>query len=206
MKMQHKTGVGIMVIGGILMIASYTGGTIKVFEFIYDLIVNQWPQSQQIASIILDIFQWIADLGGIAIIIGAILILFGAMRIGKFVAWIGLAFGTFALIVWVVAWIVNLTGIITDPTIVTYLNQLYAQFNYGSSLSFIGVVIAIIGRIFVRRTKKEKPIAEEPIIEATYSEDEENIKTNLDTKFCPNCGTELPVYANFCNNCGETFN
>jgi ABC-type multidrug transport system fused ATPase/permease subunit len=206
MKMHHKTGVGIMVIGGILMIASYTGGTIKAFEFIYNLIVNQWPQSQQIASIILNIFQWIADLGGIAIIVGAILILLGVMRIGKFIAWIGLAFGTFALIVWIVSWINELTGIITDPTIDTYLDTLYSQFNYGSSLSFIGVVIAIIGRIFVRRVKKEKIITEEPIIEATYNVDDENIQADSDTKFCPNCGTKLPAYANFCNNCGETFN
>jgi ribosomal protein S27AE len=205
MKMQHKTGVGIMVIGGILMIASYTGGTIKVFEFFYNLIVNQWPQSQQIASIILNIFQWIADLGGIAIIVGAILILFGVMRFGKFIAWIGLAFGTFALIVWIVSLIDYLTGFITDPTIGAYVYQLYAQFNYGSSLSFIGVVIAIIGRIFVRRVKKEKVITEEPIIEATYNVDDENIQPNLNTKFCPNCGTELPAYANFCNNCGQTF-
>ncbi|TFG16061.1 MAG: hypothetical protein EU531_07740 [Promethearchaeota archaeon] len=155
-KMKHKTGVGLMFIGGILMIASFTVGSIKVFEFLYNLIVNQWPQYQPIAYIILTILQWIADLGGVAIIIGAFLILFGGVRVGKFIVWIGLAFGTFALIVWIVSWIVNLTGIITDPTIVNFLNQLYAQFNYGSSLSFIGVLIAIIGRAFVRKKKVKK--------------------------------------------------
>lgn len=155
--MEHKTGFILMFIGGVLMIISSTVGSIKVFDFLYNVIVNQWPQYQQIASIILDIFQWIADLGGVAIIIGAFIILLGGLRLGKFIIWIGLAFGTFALIIWVVSQIVNLTGIITDPTIVSYLNLLYTQFNYGSGLSFLGVVIAIIGRAFVRKVKKVKP-------------------------------------------------
>lgn len=155
--MQHKTGFILLFIGGILMIISWTVGTIKVFDFLYNVIVNQWPQSQPIASIVLDIFQWIADLGGVAVIVGAFLILLGAVRLGKFIIWIGLAFGLFALIIWVVSQIVNLTGIITDPIILTYLNQLYAQFSYGSGLSFMGVVIAIIGRAFVRKVKKKEP-------------------------------------------------
>jgi len=145
-----------MFIGGILMIISATTGSIKIFEFIYNLIINQWPHSQQFAYVILLIFQWIADLGGVAIIVGAILILLGAVRLGRFIVWVGLAFGTFALIVWGVSQIVNLTGIITDPTIVSYLNALYLQFNYGSGLSFIGVAIAIIGRAFVRKVKVKK--------------------------------------------------
>ena len=84
-----------------------------------------------------------------------------ALRIGKFIIWIGLAFGTFALIVWAASQIVNLTGIITDPTIISYINQLYAQFDYGSGLSFAGVVIAIIGRAFVRKFKSKKVKEEE---------------------------------------------
>lgn len=202
MEMHHKTGVGIMVIGGILMIASFTVGTIKTFEFIYNFIVSQWPQVQPIAAIFLTIFQWIADLGGIAIIVGAFLILFGIMRFGKFIVWIGLAFGTFALIVWIVSLIDYLTGIIPDP-IGTYLIQLYSQFSYGSGLSFIGVVIAIIGRTLVIKEKKEKVVLEEPIIDATYNG---VIETEIEKKFCPNCGTELPANANFCSNCGEIFN
>lgn len=161
--MKHKTGFVLLFIGGILMVISSTVGSIKVFTFLYDLIVNQWPQYQQIASIVLAILQWIADLGGVAIIIGAILILAGGVRIGKFIVWIGLAFGTFALIIWLASQIVNLTGVITDPTIISYINQLYAQFNYGSGLSFVGVVLAILGRAFVRKEKfkKEKDEKEE---------------------------------------------
>jgi hypothetical protein len=155
--MQHKTGFILLFIGGILMIISWTVGTIKVFDFLYNIIVNQWPQYQPIASVVLNVFQWIADLGGVAIIVGAFLILLGAVRLGKFIIWIGLAFGLFALIIWIVSQVVNLTGIITDPIILTYLSQLYAQFSYGSGLSFIGVVIAIIGRAFVRKVKKKEP-------------------------------------------------
>jgi len=154
--MKHKTGFILLFIGGILMIISSTLGSIKVFEFLYNLIVNQWPSYQEIASIVLSVLQWIADLGGVAIIVGAIIILLGGVRIGKFIIMIGLAFGTFALIIWVASQIINLTGIITDPTIINYINQLYAQFNYGSGLSFLGVLIAIIGRSLVRKVKTVK--------------------------------------------------
>jgi hypothetical protein len=160
--MQHKTGFILLFIGGILMIISWTVGTIKVFDFLYNIIVNQWPQYQPIASI--------ADLGGVAVIVGAFLILLGAVRLGKFIIWIGLAFGLFALIIWVVSQIVNLSGIITDPIILTYINQLYAQFSYGSGLSFIGVVIAIVGRAFVRKVKKKEP-EEYKVIEGVDGEE-----------------------------------
>lgn len=159
--MKHITGFILLFVGGILMIISSTVGSIKVFDFLYNIVVNQWPQYQQIASIILTILQWIADLGGVAIIVGAFFILIGGVRIGKFIIWIGLAFGTFALIIWLASQIVNLTGIITDPTIISYINQLYAQFNYGSGLSFLGVVLAIFGRAFVRKVKGKKITEEE---------------------------------------------
>ncbi|MFX1355653.1 MAG: hypothetical protein ACFFA8_00075 [Promethearchaeota archaeon] len=152
--MKHTTGITLLIIGGICMIVSSVAGSIQIFESLYLIIATEWPEFEPLANIIINvIFRWIADLGGIAIIIGAILIAVGTVRFGKFIIWIGLAFGTIALIIWVVTQIVRLTGIITDPAIVFYLEELYNRFNYGTGLGFAGVVIAIIGRAFVRRVK-----------------------------------------------------
>jgi len=159
--MKHKTGIILLIIGGICMIISSVAGTIQIFETLYLIIAAEWPEFEPIANIIINvIFRWIADLGGIAIIIGAILIAIGAVRLGKFIVWIGLAFGTIALIIWILTQIVRLTGIITDPMIVFYLEELYTQFNYGTGLGFGGVVIAIIGRAFVRKVKTVKSVEE----------------------------------------------
>jgi hypothetical protein len=160
--MKHKTGIILLIIGGICMVVSYVVGSIQIFESLYLIIAEEWPEFELIARIIIkEIFRWIADLGGIAVIVGAILIAIGGVRFGKFIIWIGLAFGTIALIIWVATQIVRLTGIITDPTIVFYLEELYNRFNYGTGLGFVGVVIAIIGRAFVRRVKTVEVLEEE---------------------------------------------
>ncbi|MFX1289237.1 MAG: hypothetical protein ACFFFY_11845 [Promethearchaeota archaeon] len=155
--MKHTTGIFLLIIGGICMIIGSVTGAIQIFETIYLIVANQWPEYEPIFNIIVNIiFRWIADLGGVAVIAGAILIAVGARRLGKFIITLGLAFGTIALIIWILSMIINLTGIITDPTIVFYIEELYNRFNYGTGLGFVGVVIAIIGRAFVRKVKPKK--------------------------------------------------
>ncbi|MFX0048721.1 MAG: hypothetical protein ACFE8G_11215 [Candidatus Hermodarchaeota archaeon] len=155
--MKHTTGIFLLIIGGICMIIGSVTGAIQIFETIYLIVANQWPEYEPIFNVIVNvIFRWIADLGGVAVIAGAILIAVGARRLGKFIITLGLAFGTIALIIWILSMIINLTGIITDPTIVFYIEELYNRFNYGTGLGFVGVVIAIIGRAFVRKVKPKK--------------------------------------------------
>jgi len=155
--MKHKIGIILLIIGGICMLISSVTGGIQLFETLYLIIATEWPEYEPIFNIIVNvIFRWIADLGGAAVIAGAILIAVGAMRLGKFIIWIGLAFGTIGLIIWILTQIINLTGVITDPTIVFYIEELYNRFNYGTGLGFAGVVIAIIGRAFVRKVKPAK--------------------------------------------------
>ncbi len=207
--MKHKTGFILLIIGGTLMIISAVEGSIQIFETLYNIVATEWPDYEPIFNVIVNvIFRWIANLGGVAVIAGAILVVIGQVRLGKFIIWIGLAFGTLALIIWITTQIVRLTGVITDPTIVAFLNELYDRFTYGSGLGFGGVVIAIIGRALVRRVKPKKVEEEEelPEEEVKVEEVEETETTEpLEKKFCPECGTELPVFSNFCSNCGKVF-
>jgi hypothetical protein len=155
--MQHKTGIILLIIGGAIMIASSAIGSIGVFELLYNLALTYVSaEFIPLLTFILNIIRFIADTGGFAIIIGAFFIMINQIRIGKFIIWIGLTFGALALIVWIISQIVNYTGIITDPTILSYLNQLYGFFTYNTGLAFLGVTIAIIGRAFVKKQKKPK--------------------------------------------------
>ena len=207
--MKHKTGVIILIIGGICMIFGSVVGSIGAFEFLYDLAAAQWPDFEPFFNILINIiFRWIADLGGVAVIAGAIFIALGAKRFGKFIIWIGLAFGTIALIIWIVTQFINLTGMVIDEPYASILAELYDRFNYGSGIGFAGVVIAIIGRTLVRKEKPKKVEEKEeevPEIKEPTQEVEEETSKPLEKKFCPECGTELPVFAIFCSNCGKVF-
>ncbi|MFW9820188.1 MAG: zinc-ribbon domain-containing protein [Candidatus Thorarchaeota archaeon] len=201
--MKHKTGIILLIIGGICMILGSVVGSIKVFESLYEMAAAQWPDYEPLFNVIVNvIFRWIADLGGIAVIAGAILIALGAVKFGKFIIWIGLAFGTIALIIWIITQVVNFTGIVIGPPYDQILDDLYNNFNYGSGVGFLGVVIAIIGRVFVKRVKAPK-VKEEEITEETGVSE---LETPLPFQniFCPECGTSLPFNAEFCSECGHT--
>jgi len=204
--MKHKTGVILIIIGGILMVISFATGSLGIFEFIYELAASQWPEYEPIFNVVINvIFKWIADLGGFAVIAGGVLIALGALKLGKFIVYLGLAFGTFALIIWIVSQIVNLTGISITAEIDLLIDQLYTQYSYGSGFEFAGVVLAIIGRkAAIRRKPKVEEEKKEETVEEEIKEEEKNSKP-LEKKHCPECGTELPVFANFCSNCGKTF-
>jgi hypothetical protein len=195
--MKHKTGIILLLVGGTLMVIGRAIGSIGVFEFIHSWVIANISSDWHIlANSIMDVIQFIADTGGWAIIAGAILILLGLMRIGKFVIWVGLTFGLIALIIWVLTQIINFTGLSFGSSFDTIINQLYNQFTYNSGINFIGVTIAIIGKASIKKVKKPKKLK----IQETEVQD----SMTLETKFCPECGAEIPSNSNLCFQCGET--
>ena len=155
--MKHVTGSILLIIGGVLMVIGRAIGTIGVFEYIQTLAIatvsSEWVP---LVNGIMTVIRFIADLGGWAIVIGAVLILIGLMRIGKFIIWIGLTFGLIALIVFILTQLITFTGISLGASLDTIILQLYNQFTYSSGISFIGTTIAIIGKICVKKVKKPK--------------------------------------------------
>ncbi|KKK80619.1 hypothetical protein LCGC14_2821670 [marine sediment metagenome] len=205
--MRNKAGIVLLIIGGILMIISSAVGSIGIYEFLYDLISTEIPVNLiPLLNILLNILRFIADMGGGAIMIGAFLIMGNLLRFGKWLIGVGLTFGTLALVIWLISQIVNVTGVITDPQILGYFTRLEGFFTYNTGFQFIGVVITIIGRNAI---KKPKEAEEEKGGQAKISEDIETSKsiaqTTSENKNCPNCGSQLPLNANYCNECGSSF-
>jgi len=83
----------------------------------------------------------------------------------------------------------------------SYLARLKGFFTYGTSLQSIGVASAIIGRMLIKKTKKEKKTKDSE----TSEEESESTTGIAEDKYCPNCGAPLPLNANFCNECGSSF-
>ncbi|MFX1324460.1 MAG: zinc ribbon domain-containing protein [Promethearchaeota archaeon] len=201
--MRNKLGLTLLAIGGVLMLISSAVGSIGVYEFLYNLIINEVsPNLVPFLTVLLEIIRWIANLGGGAILLGALLIILKLRRFGKWIIGVGLTFGTLALIVWLISKILPSIGV-TDPQILTYLNNLKGFFTYNTGLQFIGVVVAILGRNFIRKPKKVK----EEEVEGFEVSDEEELDSIISSekKECPNCRTILPSDAIFCNECGTQF-
>ncbi|MHA1913082.1 MAG: zinc ribbon domain-containing protein [Promethearchaeota archaeon] len=202
--MRNKTGIVLLIIGGILMIVSTTVGSIGFYEFLYDILVNEVPANLiPILDIALNIIRFIADWGGGAIIFGAFLIMLKQYRLGKWIISVGLAFGTLALLVWLISKIANI--FITDPQILSYLANLKGFFTYGTAFQFVGVVVVILGRNFVKKPKKEKEEEDEERLIKEGEETESTQQPPEGSKFCPSCGSLVDWGANFCNECGTTF-
>ena len=155
--MKHLTGSILLLIGGILMVIGRAIGTIGVFEALQALAIasvsSEWIP---LVNGIMTVIRFIADMGGWAIVLGAILILIGLMRIGKFIIWIGLTFGLIALIVFILTQLITFTSISLGASLDAIILQLYNQFTYNSGISFIGTTIAIIGKMCIKKVKKPK--------------------------------------------------
>ncbi|MHA1668968.1 MAG: zinc-ribbon domain-containing protein [Promethearchaeota archaeon] len=189
--MKHKTGIILLLIGGAFMVIGNAIGTIGVFEFLQGYVVASVPTEWvSLVNDIMTLFKWIAEQGGWAIIGGTVLIMIGLMKIGKFIVWIGLTFGSLALIIWIITQIVNATGISLGPQLDTLLSQIYSLFTYNTGFAFSGVALAVIGKASIKKVSESKA----KVVESS----DEHI-------FCPECGKELPKTANFCSECGKTF-
>jgi len=199
---RNRIGIILLIIGGILMIISSAIGSIGIYETLYGLISTEIPANLAwtipILQVLITIMRWIADLGGGAVIVGAIFIALGSFRFGKWLVGVGLTFGTLALIIWVISQIANNTDIISDPQILSYLANLKGFFTYNTGLQFGGVTITIIGRKFIKKRKiKEEEFNVEDEVESITPLPFQNIH-------CPNCGIDLPFNAEFCSECGHT--
>ncbi|MFX1307583.1 MAG: zinc ribbon domain-containing protein [Promethearchaeota archaeon] len=180
------------------MIFSSAIGSIGVYELLYDLISTEVPPNLiPLLRIMLKVLRFIADTGGGAVILGAIFIGLDFLRFGKWLVGIGLTFGSLALIIWIISTIVDITGIITDPEILSALDRLKGFFTYNTGMQFIGVTIAVIGRNAIKKPKKVK--------EEKVEEVESLAPLPFQNINCPNCGTSLPFNANFCSECGSSF-
>jgi hypothetical protein len=155
--MRHKTGITLLFIGGICMIVSAAIGSIGIYEFLWEYVSQEIPEEfVPIGKVAIIVLRVIADTGGIAVIVGTFFFMIKQYRLGKFLIGLGLTFGTLALVILITSEVIHEFEIITDPEIVAYLERLEGLFSYNTGLAFTGVVVAIIGRTFVKKPKEPK--------------------------------------------------
>ena len=163
------------------MIISAAIGSIGIYEFLWEYVSEEIPPDfVPIGKVAIIVLRVIADTGGIAVIVGTLLFLVNQYRLGKFLIGVGLTFGSLALIIWIASEVVHRTDIVTDPEIMAYLDRLEGFFSYNTGLAFTGVVVAIIGRAFIKKPKEPKE-PKKPKQEVKLEEKEEIFEENEGT-------------------------
>lgn len=128
-------------IAGIILIVSRTTGSLGFYETILNYIAAQFGGEVAIViSYVLWALSIIASLGGIAVIIGGILIHRGRVTTGRFIISIGAGMGIIGLLVEIGSaalqgW-TSLVGLIFAMT---------------QSLSWIGIILSIVASLIARK-------------------------------------------------------
>ena len=135
----EKKWVLLCILGGILMIISSAVGSVSFFALVFGIASDLLGEEVALAlSIVLTIFAIIAALGGVAVIIGVILVTRDKMGLGKFIIGLGAGMGLIGLIIFII------TNFMAGP-----LAIVFALISGGIGL--FGVILTI----FARRTFKK---------------------------------------------------
>jgi hypothetical protein len=134
--LKNGLSVALALIGGVLL---FQVGWVGSIGFIADIAVyaeTYFPAISEIITLILTILIYIASLGGIAVIIGGLLIAASRIRLAKFVIGLGAGVGLIGLIIMLVeAYLAGGVAALID--ILTLISQ---------SIAWIGVILSIVAR------------------------------------------------------------
>ena len=125
--------------GTLLLIAGATGSTGIIGTIIDYLIENLGGATADLLSLILQALNFIADLGGISVIIGGLLIINQRTRIGKFIIGIGAGMGLIGFLIILVSALLH--GWINVINFVTIISQ---------SIGWIGIILSITATILAK--------------------------------------------------------
>ena len=191
--MKNKLWIFLCIVGGILMIIGSATGSAVFYQFLYWNLAVPYvaPEFLPFVQAILTVLEYIAFYGGYSVLVGTFLILINQIRVGKIIITIATSFGMLGLIIYTLTWAVGYFSISVNPSLLLILTQIHALFTFNSGTAFTGTVIAVIGRWGIKRSEKGET-------ESSTKKDKNN-----DGKKCPNCGSKLPLKANFCNECGK---
>ncbi|MBY8998394.1 MAG: hypothetical protein KGD60_11740 [Candidatus Thorarchaeota archaeon] len=139
--MRNGLAVVLALIGGFLLFQVSWIGSIGFIADIATYAALYFPAVAEIITLVLTILLYIASLGGIAVIIGGILIARERVGTGKVVIGLGAGVGLFGLIITLVeAYLTGGLAALTD--FLTLISQ---------SIAWIGVIMSIVARSMAKK-------------------------------------------------------
>jgi hypothetical protein len=191
-------------IGGILMLIGTISG-LQIFRLLIGLYFEYGRPYVSLAvgeglatilSIILTIIFFIIIGGGLSVILGTLLVIIHAHKIGKIIISLGSGMGIFGLFIFIGYYLTFnpiRTGADFGFFILTLLLDVY----------FIGIILTIIGRKKMKKIKEDEIDKDFPSIEVI--EYDENLEETSEQIKCPVCAAENLTRAVYCGSCGFEF-
>ncbi|MFX1482870.1 MAG: hypothetical protein ACFFCP_06735 [Promethearchaeota archaeon] len=134
--MKNTVPVVLALIGGFLLIQVGWIGSIGFIDDIATYATTYFPTIAEAIGLILTVLLYIASLGGVAVIIGGLLIAISRQGTGKFVIGLGAGIGLIGLII-MLAEAVMAGGVEALLEVVTLISH---------SIAWIGVILSILAR------------------------------------------------------------
>jgi hypothetical protein len=130
-------------IGGILLIIANTIASLGLYETIITYASELFPDAAELMGMVLNILLYIVGLGGVAVVIGALLIAVGRTGLGKFI--VGIAAG------------MSLIGLIITVVELVLVSGIAGVFNFLGVVSqapgWIGAFLTVIGRRTIKKSE-----------------------------------------------------
>jgi hypothetical protein len=132
-------------VGGTCLIIAGASGGVGIYAMAATQLQSLYPQYPMLATIVgivLPALSFIASLGGIAVIIGGILILGVRLTTGKFLIMIGAGVGIFGIILGLAS------GLISGLTLAQSAQAVFATYQI---VGWIGIIFSIIARMMAKK-------------------------------------------------------
>ncbi|WXG44076.1 MAG: hypothetical protein WED04_08595 [Promethearchaeati archaeon SRVP18_Atabeyarchaeia-1] len=129
-------------IGGACLILAGVSGGVWIYAQAFAAIVLVYPELAGILGLILPILTAIASLGGIAVIIGGVLILGVRLTTGKFLIMMGAGVGILGIFIGLASGLAQGWGLVQSAQAVFATYQV---------IGWIGILFAILARFMARK-------------------------------------------------------
>jgi hypothetical protein len=141
-KGRQRTAFILALIGGILLLIAGVAGGIGVYALAFNWIEANIPSLTSVLGIILAALTIIASFGGVAVIVGGIMILGGRITTGKLFIGLGAGVGIFGILIGLVTGLAQGLG---------FLASAEAVFATGQTLGWVGIFLSIFARFAAKK-------------------------------------------------------
>lgn len=134
-----RSAVVLAFVAGALLIISGVTGSVGVVGMAFEYAINYFGGTvAEILSLVLEVLQYIASLGGLAVIGGGVLLHVGRIRLGKFIIGTGAGMGLLGFLV-----------ILGSALLHGWAHTVAFLLIISQSLGWIGIILAIVARRLV---------------------------------------------------------
>jgi hypothetical protein len=137
-----RTASFLAIVGGICLLVAGVSGGVGIYAFAFTEIAAHFPSLASVLGTLLAVLTVIASFGGIAVIVGGLLILGGRVTTGKLLIALGAGVGIFGILIGLATGLAQGWGLVASAM---------AVFATGQTLGWVGIFLSIFARMIAKK-------------------------------------------------------